>query len=555
MSQKRDIALALAGLAALIGAGLLYARSRRLANAGPDESYGLILVIDGARGDAWKQYAQEGKLPTIKRLFLDEGVWADNATTVFPTITGAGMPAVLTGNVPGRHGMPSLYFFDRETRTYPVLFTFREALEWNQWLSPDVKTVWEHFEGEDDALAIGPALSRGADQSVSVAWNVEYKPLEYRTKLAIGLRQIGRDVLGTPPARLTVVYAGWFDHMEHGLGATHPDMDPQYAAVDAAINSAVETFEATIDRREAAIGRPVSRYIALVSDHGHQDIEQTISVDAFVREAKQARVVDKVWTRVFGVAVDSRTPQDFDDREIVLAAGEGHALLYFPTPKVDPSGSVLALDWDTRPSLELLHEYPYRDGVIDVIAETVQWDQAVSFAVAKDRDSGRVHVFSKTGEATIERDGSHPTRSGFRYTIVSGTDPLRYADSPTLAPLLDGDFHPGDDWQRATALTDAPDGPVMLYQAFDYEDRAPDLYVSAAPHVSIGDLVDGEKSASKHGGLTKEEAWSTVAFHGTGISNKTLFTARNIDVVPTMLSLLDVDFDPDEKDGKVLDVR
>ena len=46
----------------------------------------------------------------------------------------------------------------------------------------------------------------------------------------------------------------------------------------------------------------------------------------------------------------------------------------------------------------------------------------------------------------------------------------------------------------------------MLYQAFDDLDRAPDLYISAAPYVSIGDLVDGAKSASKHKGLTKNEA-------------------------------------------------
>ena len=31
--------------------------------ASENESYGLLIVIDGARGDVWKRYAQEGKLP------------------------------------------------------------------------------------------------------------------------------------------------------------------------------------------------------------------------------------------------------------------------------------------------------------------------------------------------------------------------------------------------------------------------------------------------------------------------------------------------------------
>lgn len=520
--------------------------------AAEEESYGLIIVIDGAKGDTWKAYAEAGKLPAVKRLFIDGGVWVDHGTTVFPTITGAGMPSVLTGNVPGRHGMPSLYFFDRKTRSYPVLFTLREALEWNKWLSPDVKTVWEHFEGPDDALSLGPALSRGADMVVPVVWNVNYKPMEYRAKLAVGLRNLERKVTGAPPARLTVVYAGWFDHMEHTLGATHPDMDPQYAAVDAAIESAVSTFNATIDARQAAIGRPVERYVALVSDHGHQDIHETISVDAFVRDAKQARVVDKVWTRAFGVALDSKTPKDLSDREIVLAAGEGHALLYFPTVFTDADGKVTGHDWDRPPSLAELRSYPYRDARIDVVAETTQWDRAVAFVVAKDRETGKVHVFDKIGEATIERRGEHATRSDFRYTVVEGADPLGFQELAKTARLMDGAFHPGDAWQLATAETDAPDAIVMLYQAFDAGERTPDLYVSAAPYVSIGDLVDGAKSASKHGGLTADEAWATVAFHGAGLAPTEVFTARNVDVVPTMLHLLGVPFDPAEKDGRVV---
>ena len=59
--------------------------------ASPNESYGLLIVIDGARGDVWKRYAQEGRLPNVKRLFFDEGLWVNHASTVFPSITGAGI--------------------------------------------------------------------------------------------------------------------------------------------------------------------------------------------------------------------------------------------------------------------------------------------------------------------------------------------------------------------------------------------------------------------------------------------------------------------------------
>jgi hypothetical protein len=118
--------------------------------------------------------------------------------------------------------------------------------------------------------------------------------------------------------------------------------------------------------------------------------------------------------------------------------------------------------------------------------------------------------------------------------------------------LLDGSFHHADEWQKSTYLTEYPDALVQLFQAFDVESRAPDLYLSATPYISIGDLVDGAQSASKHGGLTKEESWSTVAFNGTGVSPMTVEMARNVDVVPTMLYLLGQPFDPEEMDGKVI---
>ena len=227
--------------------------------ASPNESYGLLIVIDGARGDVWKRYAQEGRLPNVKRLFFDEGLWVNHASTVFPSITGAGLPAVLTGSLPGRHGIPSLYFFDRQTAQYPVLYALLEALDWNQWLSPDVKTIWEHFPGANDAMAIGPALNRGADSVVPVIWNLNYKPMEYRAKLQVGLRRLRRGFFGGQPARITVVYNGWFDHMEHRWGATDPGMDEHYRAVDDLIGEAVRVFNTTMDQRQAQIGQPVKR--------------------------------------------------------------------------------------------------------------------------------------------------------------------------------------------------------------------------------------------------------------------------------------------------------
>ncbi len=519
-----------------------------------EESYGLILLIDGAHGGIWKKYAADGKLPNTKRIFMDGGTWVDNATTVFPSITGAGLPSVLTGNVPGRHGIVSLYFFDRIKREYPVLYVALEAFEWNDWLSPNVKTIWEYFTGSDDTLAIGPALSRGADTVISFLWGYEYKPVEYRTKMTLGLRKLERLATGKRPARLTVAYNGWFDHMEHLKGATSPEMDEHYEAVDSLIGESVEMFNATMDAREKKIGRKVKRYVAIVSDHGHQDIREVFSLDKFVRHTKAARIADKDWVKLFGMKLKGSVPEDFSDREIVTAAGEGHALLYLPTPILASDGiTVEKLDWEKRPTIDMLRNYPYRGQKTDIIAAGTFWKDAVAFMMAKDWENGDVYIFGPDGgESKIEKKGSSATRSDFRYSVIKGLDPLGYMSHEKSRILIDGKFHHGDRWQEATYDSKSPDGIVMLYQAFDVPARSPDIYLSAAPYISIGDLVDGDASKSKHGGLTRDESWATVGFSGTGIPAATMKTARNIDVVPTMLNLLNQPFDEASVDGRVL---
>ena len=43
-----------------------------------------------------------------------------------------------------------------------------------------------------------------------------------------------------------------------------------------------------------------------------------------------------------------------------------------------------------------------------------------------------------------------------------------------------------------------------------------------------------------------------MAFRGTGVLPASVETARNLDVVPTMLYLLEQPYDPEKLDGKVV---
>lgn len=518
------------------------------------ETYGLVLLIDGAKGDVLYDVAHNGLagernvIPNIRKYFMDNGAWVRQATTVFPTITGAGVPSVLTGCFPGRTNIPSLYFFDRTTQQYAILYVFDEAFQWNKWLSPDVKTIWEYFEAEDDSLAFGPALWRGADFHTSVAWNFKYAPGQFRAGLSTARRGLRRTLVGGLPARLTVAYNGWFDHKEHELGAKNPAMLPEYEALDALVGEAIGEFLAMVEERTQA-GVKVNYYVTLVSDHGHKDISQTMPIDSYMETNYNVANVKKDFTRLFGQAITGSLPTDLARFDCLIAAGEGHGLFYFPVNR----------DFRTRPSLQSLRNFSFRGRQIDIPGQAVQ-APAVGFMLGRDERTGNVHVYRRVDrdtpgdrapdEATIERKVNEG-RTMYRYEVVAGKDPLGFDANDKTKALVGPEFHDQRDWQLATLDTNYPDAIVQLYQVFDARDRAPDFFLSAHEGISIGDSV-AAGTGSKHGGLTKDESWATLAFFGSGIPKVEVNTARIVDMVPTMLTLMGKDYDADRIDGEAL---
>jgi len=62
----------------------------------------LVIGLDGATWDLIKPWAEEGKLPTLKKL-MDKGVYGDLESTITPN-TGTAWVSFATGKNPGKHG-------------------------------------------------------------------------------------------------------------------------------------------------------------------------------------------------------------------------------------------------------------------------------------------------------------------------------------------------------------------------------------------------------------------------------------------------------------------
>lgn len=63
----------------------------------------LVIGLDGATWNLIKPLAEQGKLPTFKKL-MDEGVWGDLQSTL-PPVTGPAWVSFATGKNPGKHGI------------------------------------------------------------------------------------------------------------------------------------------------------------------------------------------------------------------------------------------------------------------------------------------------------------------------------------------------------------------------------------------------------------------------------------------------------------------
>ena len=98
----------------------------------------LIIGLDGATWDVIKPLAEEGKLPTLKKL-MEEGVW-DNLKSTIPPITGPAWFSLATGMNPGKLGV--FDFLSRKDNTYKLYPAssrdFRGKAIWNYVSAGDV---------------------------------------------------------------------------------------------------------------------------------------------------------------------------------------------------------------------------------------------------------------------------------------------------------------------------------------------------------------------------------------------------------------------------------
>jgi hypothetical protein len=119
----------------------------------------VYVVIDGMDTEAFEQATSSGRAPALS-FIKQHGSYVRDSVAVFPTITPAATASLATGEVPSRHGIPGMCWYDRAEQRFvnygqspraavvrgmkPVVRDFLVNMN-TRHLSPDVRTLHEQL--------------------------------------------------------------------------------------------------------------------------------------------------------------------------------------------------------------------------------------------------------------------------------------------------------------------------------------------------------------------------------------------------------------------------
>ncbi len=512
---------------------------------GPADTYGLdfrmppgakvhgaiVFLVDGVSAQVFNEMLEAGELPAIKKYFVDRGLYAPRAIASTPTVTLANLTSVVTGQFPGHHNITGINWFDRNTliwRDYgtvaqknkldddynvPNIYEqFPEEMTWSLFFQPHrgcTKFV------EDAITGVGPYLFDWFEL-------LDRLTLSRFDRLADISRQVGRF-----PA-ITTVYllAPDFNAYEHGASSPH------YRAALAHTDRQIGRVLGDLQRA----GLLDKLYIALVSDHGHLDVNRHMPLERFL-EQKVGLDLDRAhwWERL---PFETRLKRYDSEFAVPYGSGDRYFAVCLRAPRGDGPPQQW-LPWLERPTVEDLHHYPtflhrdpFRKGqpkrTVDLLDTLVKLD-AVD-AVAYRRGADAVRILRENGEVEFTQEGGR--EAAITYHLIRGEDPLGWKGKVDAAVLDGSKPMTSRQWLNATLPTDYPDLPAQILAYFRSR-RAGDIVIFAQPGWDFDTF-----RRSGHGGIRPDDMQVPMAIAGPGVPHRRLDVARTVDLAPTILTLM-----------------
>ena len=527
----------------------------------------VVFLVDGLPPRFVEWGCADGSLPNIRRRFCDGGVRVERATTSVPAITYAAIATLLTGVGPGRHQIVGNRWFDPDARLFRNYATIEHYRDVNTDF--ETPTIYERIDPAA-SVSVQAAHRRGVTKNIAnwalsgTMWFFgDFTAVDKLTASSIWRITRWANRQGRWPTLLTLYFPG-LDSVGHEVSPSSTKFRWAVWHADWQVGRVCDWLERQ--------GLLETTYLVLVSDHGMIDVrpEGFIDLVALVRDGWGRRVTDEM--RQDGSFEQRARFYDAFDTVVAHQDGRG-ASLHFRGPA----------GWDTPPSPDLveavLHSPPedlrlWNIRGVELVAYLASTNgEPVGTGVFGDKSaqqppslsgrgwgrvessdalhlrppskqaiasSGRLEVVlrSAAGSARILTQPG-PGGDEFAYVPDDG-DVLGYLADPDLAAFVAAGFHPSRAWLAATADQRLPDVVPHLPPLLHVR-RAGQVVVFAAPGYSF------VREAGGHGGLDRDERLMTFLLAGPGIEPGTVIaTARSVDLVPTLLDLLGVEYDEDE---------
>jgi hypothetical protein len=512
------LALAVACLAVAGGCGPGGPIGARLHTDVQRPDPGVVLFIcDGMGANVVEQGCREGWLPNIQRRFVAGGAHVEHATTCIPAITYGVIATLLTGTGPGTHTVVGNRWFDPDYAFFRSYATIEDYRDINY--DCDGRTIYELIQPAP-SVSIQAALTRGVTANIAnwavsgVMWFFhDYTAVDKLTATSLGQVAGWADDHKQWPTLLTCYFPG-ADSVGHRCGVSSPQYRRAIEHLDYQVGRVCDWLEAR--------GLLSTTYLVLVADHGMVDVapDGFIDLEHLVRDRWGRNATD----RTLQEGPQAWRAAYFDRFDTVIAYQNGRgAFIYFRGPG----------GWRDRPTHEevaaILEAPP---------PEARLWNNpGVELAAYLAADDAALLRSQHGATRILRREG--PTGAEYSYEPYPG-DVLGYLADPDLAAFVLAGFHPAREWLGATAGQVFPDFVPHIIPLLHVR-RAGQVVVFTQPGYSFA------RERGGHGGIRREELRIPFMIAGPGIAaGRVIDVARAVDLVPTILNLLNIDSSEDE---------
>jgi hypothetical protein len=510
----------------------------------------LELFDEAARDEEHYRDEINRAFPNISQHFLCEGAFTLNGVTMWPSSSVPAHTSIITGAYPRKNDIVGQRYYERSLRHH-MSYIGLGITGHNNELATDVKTIYEYFP-EARSLAVIQFCNRGCSLYVPGPPSDDYAEWAWEW-VVMCLNGLGRRTGSPGIPRLMVLTFAHIDHISHKRHMDSEEVVDAYKNVDRLIGRMM----AFLDSRDLLD----KTTFVLTADHGMAPVTNHLTIDRVLEDLRfdtfqSVKYFVKTDWGAFESNLWKGTRGRFDKRYncAALWGGNGDALLYFKGQERDADGAVVRSSWDIIPTQECLENYHCGGEDFNIVERLLQHSPGIHFIVTNPAPNEYL-VHTAEGVSRITERSLNEIDAAYRYDVLRGKDPLEYAEAPELEPYVNtGQWLTDREWLELTCTLHYPDALHRLANSFG-SPRSADLHLVAADDWDFTPAgVTRNVLTGSHGGLDRKQSMVPIMFWGAGIKRAELLTGRTVDIVPTILEMLDVQYDPAAVSGRPLDV-